>query len=161
MVELAIAIVIVGILAAVAVPRLSRAHRCAKASALLADARGLQLAVEHYAAEHLGRSPAHNSDGTISADAVLFANRLLMPTDDGGNPGATGMYGPYLRFIPLNVCNGQSTIRIGGMPGGTGAAGWHFDPVRQVVCADDSPATAQATLEQMKTSELVEAAGPG
>jgi prepilin-type N-terminal cleavage/methylation domain-containing protein len=155
--ELVIVLVILAVITAIAIPRFSVAAENARASALLADAYTLQSAVQHYAAEHTGRTPAHNVDGSL-ADGALFARRLLERTDETGTPSPTGLFGPYLRTMPMNAVNGRDSFRVGGAAGGEDSDGWQFDPATLEVVADDSPESAAATRGHKKTKEFIEKA---
>jgi prepilin-type N-terminal cleavage/methylation domain-containing protein len=123
--EVAIVIVILGTIAAIAIPRVSRAAAGSREAALAASLRELNSAAERYAAEHEGRTPAHEADGSVTALQVRLARRLLRPTDLTGS--VAGPFGPYLRAIPVNPINGSDRIRIDGQPAGSGRAGWRFD----------------------------------
>lgn len=147
--------VLVTVIAIIAAPRVSRAAQTARASALVADARTLQLAIEHYAAEHGGRTPDVNPDGSLTTSPVIFAQRLLARTDGLGNINPAGIYGPYLRRIPRNRYGGNNALRVGGPPPGGGGAGWHFDPSKGTLAADDSPATAQLTITSIGATAII------
>lgn len=154
--ELVIVAVLVTVIAFIAAPRVSRAAQTARASALVADARTLQLAIEHYAAEHGGRTPDINPDGTQTLSPAVFAQRLIGRTDHMGTPSPTGLYGPYLRKIPKNRYGGTNLFRIGGAPaGGGGGTGWHFDPLKGTLAADDSAATAQLTMTTVGAAVVI------
>lgn len=94
LIELVIVVIIIGVLAAIAVPRLSRGTEGAGDSALAANLAELRKAIDRYAAEHGGNYP---DDDTIAQQLTQF-------TDDQGNISATrtGQHhlGPYLRKVP-------------------------------------------------------------
>ncbi|MCC6660934.1 MAG: type II secretion system protein [Phycisphaerales bacterium] len=152
--ELVVVICILGVVAAIAIPRFSVATEIARTSALLCDAYSLQTAIQHYAAEHMGRPPTQNVDGTAAGPA-LFARRLLEKSDECGTLNPAGAFGPYLRSMPVNGVNGMLSLRIGGNAPGENSAGWHFDPVTLEVSADDSPESAAATKGHRKTKEFI------
>ena len=79
--ELVIVVVIMGIIAAIAIPRMSRASKSAGEAAVESNLAVLQNAIEQYAAEH---------DGTYPTVAD-FEKQLTAKIGD---------YGPYLRKIP-------------------------------------------------------------
>jgi general secretion pathway protein G/type IV pilus assembly protein PilA len=144
--ELAIVLVIVGVVAAIAVPRLSSAVSNAKNAGVLANVRSFKRAIDMYIEEHDGRNPAQLPDRSIDNAPGQFKNRLLKRTKNTGIVDAVaGLYGPYLSAIPVNPMNGQSTVRIAGAPPGNGSGGWWFDPVTAELLADDSAASAAAT----------------
>lgn len=152
--ELVISLVILAVITAIAIPRFSIAGESARASALLAAAHTLQTAVEHYAAEHMGRTPAQNADGSLT-DGAMFARRLLERTDESGAISPGGPFGPYMRSMPVNSVNGLDTFRVGGAEAGGDTHGWQFDPDAAQVAADDSPESAAATKKQKKTTEFI------
>ncbi len=133
-------VVIIGIVAAIAVPRLSAGARGARVSSLKSDLRTVQYAIDLYTVEHAGRHPAQKADGSTDADASNFVKRLVLETDIDGAAGTT--YGPYLRAIPANPFTGLKTIRINGAVKGGGLAGWHFDTATATFSADDTVAHA-------------------
>ncbi len=61
LVELVVVIVIIGIIAAIAVPRMSNAVAGARESVLKADLRALRTAIDLYAIEHDGSPPDGSS----------------------------------------------------------------------------------------------------
>lgn len=94
LIELVIVIVIMGIISAVAIPRLSRGSRTAGASALKSDLATLRNAIELFAAEHDGKYP-----GTTLANQVTqYSNNTGGTTS--ATKTATEVYGPYLKEMP-------------------------------------------------------------
>jgi prepilin-type N-terminal cleavage/methylation domain-containing protein len=142
LVELVIVVVIIGIVAAIAIPRVSSAAGRSRGAALRADLRLLTGAVDHYAAEHAGRTPGHEPGGGLNTDGDLFAKRLTMKTNEAGTVTAD-IYGPYLRAIPANPANGLASIRINGAAAGANTDGWRFDTTLREFTADDSVESAQ------------------
>jgi type II secretory pathway pseudopilin PulG len=123
-VELLIVTAIVGVLAAIAIPRVSAGGDNARASGLAASVRTLQYAVDLYAAEHVNRGPTVDPDGSVSTSGLATALRLMRQTDDFGNLG--GIFGPYLRNWPTNPYNGKRSIRVDGPAAGTNVDGWRI-----------------------------------
>ena len=102
LVELIIVIVILGIIAAVAIPRLSSGSRNASESALRVNLQAMRNAIDYYYTEHHNVFPAANGDGTNAADsAEAFETQLLQWTKANGtvsaNQDAAFPYGPYIR----------------------------------------------------------------
>lgn len=145
--ELVIVIMIIGVISAIAVPRASRAATGARDSAAIASARIMRRALDYYAVEHEGRSPAHDADWSINQDALTFEYRLTKKTKDTGSPGT--LLGPYLRRLPENPHNALATIRIGGDPAGQGTHGWWYSPDRDVLLPDDSPESASEAVKSV------------
>lgn len=106
LIELVIVVVIIGVLAAIAIPRLSRGASGANDSAVSGNLKVLRTAIDLYASEHGGAYPS----------ATNIANQLTMFTDDAGNTSATKtgnfIYGPYLRAVP--------PLPVGARKGATG-----------------------------------------
>ena len=110
LIELVIVIVIIGVISAIAIPRMTRGAHNAGATALKGSLSVLRSAIELYTAEHEGRLPT-------LAD---IADQLTMFTKiDGTDPNAavdtaTGrIYGPYVREIPplpVGTKKGATTI---------------------------------------------------
>lgn len=140
LVEVAIVVIIIGIVAAIAVPRMGGAVVRTRVGSLRADVAALDRAAEMYAAEHSGRCPAHDSAGTLDTSGEALAARLLGATHESGAPG--GWLGPYLLRVPPNPFNGRSTVRVDGAPAGAGTHGWCYDSATWSFRADDSPAMA-------------------
>ena len=94
LVELVIVVVIVGLLAAIAIPRFSRGASGATDSAIAGDLAVLRNAIEMYAAEHTGTYPK----------AATFSDQLTLYSDAAGNTNATRTavfeFGPYLHAVP-------------------------------------------------------------
>jgi len=53
-----------------------------------------------------------------------------------------GQFGPYVRKIPVNPCNGLDTVRFDGEPAGANQAGWRFDTKTGLFQADNNAAYA-------------------
>ncbi|MFW6158954.1 MAG: type II secretion system protein [Planctomycetota bacterium] len=116
LVELLVVIIILGILAAIAVPQFGESSTEAKIAALDQNLAALRGAIELYHHYHNGKYPGvvaqHRdtaSEGPAAhADAVdAFTKQLTMYSDAGGNTCAEKNsafpYGPYLRTgIPKN-----------------------------------------------------------
>ena len=110
LIELVIVIVIIGVISAIAIPRLTRGANNAAAVALRGDLAVLRSAIELYRAEHEGKFPTKSA----------FTKQMTMYTKiDGTDPNvavdvATGrIYGPYLRAVPplpVGVKKGQTGV---------------------------------------------------
>ena len=106
--ELVIVVVIIGIIAAIAVPRMSRASAGASDKALAGDLAVLRNAIDMYGAEHNGTYPA----------AATIVDQLTLWTDNNGAtadaPDPNHIYGPYIRSSP--------PLPVGAKKGNTGIA---------------------------------------
>ena len=122
LVELVIVLVIIGVIAAIAVPRLTRGATNASATALAADLAALRNAIELYRAEHEGAFPT----------LANFVSQLTQFSDSPGTTfGAAAdvangiVYGPYLKGIPalpVGAQKGSTTVAAAGAAG----VGWVY-----------------------------------
>lgn len=134
LVELVIVVVILGIIAAIAVPRMDGRAQRTRAASLISTERTLQEAIERYRAEHGGRTPAHAANGTVDTSGPRFWQRLTSATNHDG--GAGPHFGPYLRTLAPNPVNRLDGVRINGAPAGAGTHGWRFDVALAIIQAD-------------------------
>ena len=131
LVELVMVVTIIGIIAAIAVPRMSGATSRASANALQATLTNVRKAIDCYYAEH-GKYPGY-LPGTITPDGDYFINQLLMYTNSNGDTkptyGNPYLYGPYLRApFPVNPTNNLDTVHVKATPADAdpadGSVGW-------------------------------------
>lgn len=131
LVELVMVVTIIGILAAIAVPRMSTVTARASAHALHATLTNVRKAIDCYYAEH-GKYPGY-IPGTDTPDGDYFADQLLMYTNARGDTNATYgnpyLYGPYLRApFPTNPTNNLDTVHVKATPvdadPAEGSVGW-------------------------------------
>jgi len=150
MVELAIVVAIMAVIAAIAVPRVSRAVEDSREKAKLTDVVTVQKAIDMYMAEHGDLSPAENPDGSKISGSDAFWQRLIEKTDADGTASAAGLYGPYLRRQPTNLSNGLDTVRIDGLAAGANTHGWHFDTGDELFLPDDSAESVSIAKDVLK-----------
>jgi prepilin-type N-terminal cleavage/methylation domain-containing protein len=131
LVELVIVVTILGMVAAIAVPRVTTAGMRASANALELTLTNVRKAVDVYFAEH-GRFPGY-APGTGAPSGTDFVNQLTMYSNRAGNTSATYgggfVFGPYLRApFPKNPANKLSTVHVKATRGApdpaSGSAGW-------------------------------------
>ncbi|MGQ0628600.1 MAG: type II secretion system protein [Phycisphaerales bacterium] len=134
LVELVMVVITIGIVAAIAVPRFSRAALDARDAAFIRTAVTLQNAIDLYNAEHADRSPAINAAGAVDPVGLNLTRRLTQTTDDDGGLG--GIWGPYLRDWPVNPVNNRRTVRIDGAPAGANSHGWRFNTAKGTIESD-------------------------
>jgi general secretion pathway protein G len=97
LVELVIVLVIIGIIAAIAIPRLTRGATNASATAVAADLAVLRNAIELYRAEHEGEFP---TVADFASQLTQFSNIAGNAFSVTPNTGTGIIYGPYLKSIP-------------------------------------------------------------
>ena len=130
LVEILIVVVILGILAAIIVPRFSDATDQARNSQLKKDLRTIRSQLELYNMEHGNNYPA-NADGD---DADTFLAQLTQKTNEEGEYGAAAdpapTLGPYVRTMPKNpfAIDGADQIELGDTQNPDGRPGWFYDP---------------------------------
>ena len=141
LVELLIVVVILGVLAAIAIPQFSASTDDSKAAALDATLSNLRTAIELYYQQH-GSYPsavaAGGSFGAIDTEAA-FVSQLVKFTSAAGavsnTKDATYKYGPYLKksTIPADPSKNVATVEVInlgslGMTATSGdPGGWKFD----------------------------------
>ena len=141
LVELLIVVVILGVLAAIAIPQFSASTDDSKAAALDATLSNLRTAIELYYQQH-GSYPsavaAGGSFGAIDTEAA-FVSQLVKFTSAAGavsnTKDATYKYGPYLKksTIPADPIKNVATVEVInlgslGMTATSGdPGGWKFD----------------------------------
>jgi len=131
LVELVMVVTIIGIIAAIAVPRVSSASNNATRNALEATLANVRKAIDTYYAEHNffpGYDPANGSP-----NGDQFVKQLTMYSDAQGHTNATPvapyLFGPYLRApFPVNPANQLRTVSVKAAPASAnpaaGSVGW-------------------------------------
>lgn len=129
LIELVIVVVIIGIIAAIAVPRMSRGADTAAENALRMNLAQVRNAIELFRTE-VGSLPP-GATGTAFTNA-LTQYRLTDGTFQAAQPAAGTSYtGPYLRQLPaapLGRAKGQNGVDVGtsATVPSTGAA-WYYN----------------------------------
>jgi general secretion pathway protein G len=134
--EILIVVVILGILAAIAVPKLSNASHVARESTLKDDLRFLRTQITVYHSQHHDVSPGYpGGDVTQTATETDLVAQLTQFTDDQGHVSASASaayrWGPYLTQMPDNPLNSLHSIKILGAPDtftADGSTGWLYQP---------------------------------
>jgi prepilin-type N-terminal cleavage/methylation domain-containing protein len=143
LVELMIVVAVLGILAAIVVPQFQSHTTDAKASAAKANLRTLRGAIELYTAQHSGVPPGYLADQLVPS--WLLPLQLIFYTDGEGNAAGTKSlvfrYGPYLKRIPKNPFNDETTIRMLAdaepFPGSAdGSFAWIYKPATKRIRMD-------------------------
>jgi type II secretory pathway pseudopilin PulG len=124
-------VTILGLVAAIAIPRMSGAVTSATANSLEASLANVRRAIDVYYAEHDSYPGYDPSNG--SPNGVYFVRQLLEFSDNRGRPNSAPTsvyrYGPYLRRpFPKNPFNGLDTVHVKANPGDAdpadGTVGW-------------------------------------
>jgi len=145
LVEILIVVVILGIIAAVALPRFSNASAEARASMLMDDLRVMRCQISVFKAQHLGVPPGHpDCDPSQPATEEAFTEHMTMASTAEGEtaaPGTAGFrYGPYMREVPPNPVNGKNTLEIIGadeeVPAADDSHGYIYQPSTLTFKAD-------------------------
>ncbi len=150
LVEILIVVLILGILAAIVLPKFSNASEIARASMMADDLRVVRVQLTVFKAQHYSISPGYpNCDPTAAPTEADFINHMTMASNVSGAtaaPGTPGFdYGPYLRDVPENPINGKTTVQIIGNAeafpvAGDNSHGWVYKPSALTFKAD-SPGT--------------------
>jgi len=163
LVELLIVVIIIGILAAVAIPQFGDSATDAKISALGSDLAAVRNAIELYYHQHTSKYPGIIATHKAGAAAPVahadveeaFAYQLTMYSDAAGNTSDTKdttnfPYGPYLKQgIPANPLPAAGAVNnAGGVTVGTEtgpitaeadpATGWRFSSETGVFIANNA-----------------------
>lgn len=159
LVELVVAIIILGLLAAMAIPRLSQGAVDGDEADLRAHLAVLRTAIELYYHDH-GAYPGREPAGSSTADAetaVAFVRQLIRYTDAAGRvsatPGERFCYGPYLRqgvppcpVAPRSPSAGVWLVSGSAIPAysqAAGNAGWVYNCDTGYVAANSPGVDAQ------------------
>jgi general secretion pathway protein G len=116
LVEILIVVIILGILAAIAIPQFSNASAQSRVNSLMGQIKTLRAQIELFKIQHTDVIPD------------LVANQwaqLLNTTNPTGAVDATaaGIYGPYVNKTPANPLNSNTTVAAGAGAG----VGWVYD----------------------------------
>jgi len=138
--EIVIVIVVLGIIAAIAVLRMSRAAEGSADAALTRDLRTLRQAIELYRVEHDGLVPPGPNvelalTGYSNREGTIFGPTAAAPV------GA--IYGPYLQQAPpLPVGNRKGASAIATNSGDS--VGWVYDADDGMIRANCGPSERDA-----------------
>ncbi len=158
LVELVIVVVIIGVIAAIAVPRISGGAAASDESALKANLTILRNAIDRYAAEHDGTFPGAAPDGiggTVNS-ALAFVNQLTGYSNAQGKVSMTqdssSRLGPYLRRVPpLPVGDNRDSAEVAVDTSNsppvvtTGSEGWVYNPTTGEIIANSDKANRDNT----------------
>lgn len=162
LVELVMVVVIIGIVAGIAVPRMSSTATHASANAMQATLMNVRTAIECYYAEH-NRYPGYDpANGSANGDQ--FVNQLTMYSNAQGQTNAVRaaphVYGPYLRKpFPVNLANNLATVHVKATRAAAspadGSVGW----VAVLATGDFGVSATDAQLDKVGVVEALGKAG--
>lgn len=117
LVEILIVVIILGILAAVALPKFSNASAAAKASMLADNLRIMRTQLAVFQGQHNGVAPGYPGCDTTKtpteADFVAHMTKSSTAFGDTAQPGTAGYhYGPYFREMAVNPVNSKASVKI-------------------------------------------------
>jgi len=115
LVELIIVVSIIGILAALVIPKFTNASEMARVSSTQDQLRSIRTSLDRYKVDHDGVYPAIGNVWT----------GLAGKTDRDGTVNASGDYGPYLIKPASNPFTNSATVVAVGA--GTATDGWEYD----------------------------------
>jgi general secretion pathway protein G len=153
LVEILIVVMIIGILAAIAIPKFSNASQTARVNALKEDLRLMRTQISVYKSQHAANPGYPGGDTQQEPTAAVAADQLLKFTDGNGNVSDTQSnifrWGPYLDAIPKNPVNGEAGFKILGPAEAfvaDGTTGWLYQPLTgtfkaNIVGVDDTGRT--------------------
>lgn len=132
LVELVVVLAIIGMLASMAIPRISQGSVRANGAAIAGSLNTMRKAVLYYAIEHRNQFPGPTAE--------LAVAQLTQYSDLGGGTSPvrtpSAQFGPYLNNIPpcpIGYGKGNSTLLIDTVnsppkPQSTSTAGWVYNP---------------------------------
>lgn len=138
LVELILVIIILGCIAAIAIPRIGRATEGSSEAALRADLRTFRTAIDMYRVEHDDIVPGlRDAGGTGMENGEAFKRQLTWFTSKEGKASQTHdttyYLGPYLQAIPplpvgKNAGSGTViTTNSFSTPGTQAGYGWEYE----------------------------------
>lgn len=119
LVELMIVVSVLGILAALVIPKFTDASVMAQSSATLDTLRRTRTALERYKLDH----------GDTFPEIDDLWDALTGKSNQDGTLNASGDYGPYIKVVPINPFTNSSTVEDFGS--GTATDGWEYDTTEQ------------------------------
>lgn len=117
LVEILVVVVLLGIMAAIVIPKVSGWTNSAKDSALATDLKMLRRYILVYKAQHLEVAPGYpDGDTTQSPTEQAFVDQITTSSNSRGQTAAVGTpgfeRGPYLAKIPVNPFNDKTSIQM-------------------------------------------------
>ena len=102
--EIFVVVIILGIMAAIVVPKFSQAGNEARLSYMVSDLQKVRAQIELYRIQHDDLLPGQKAVGTAISE-YDFIRELTTKGPEG--------FGPYLEKMPVNPFNNASTVSFG------------------------------------------------
>jgi len=117
LVEILIVVLILGLIAAIALPRFSNASAAARTSMLADNLRLVRMQIAIFRSQHMGVAPGYpGCDPTAAPTEEAFVTHMTDSSDAQGNtaaPGTAGFrFGPYFSEMVANPINGKATVQM-------------------------------------------------
>jgi len=128
LVEVLIVVIILGILAAIVIPKFTSASTESRDTSVRANLKTMRTQIQLYAAQHNGLYP----------QLATFENELTLASNEDGQTAAVNTpgfpFGPYILQIPLNPFTLTRTVTAGEV----GSSAWYYNEAIGDFCANDS-----------------------
>jgi len=125
-IEVVITAIVLGLVGMTVYPKFMEASGESRTGELIDELQTMRAQLAIYRVQHEDLYPPTNSFEDF---------KCAMTTQ-------IGQFGPYVRRIPVNPCNGLDTVRFDGEPAGANQAGWRFDTKTGLFQADNNAAYA-------------------
>ncbi len=117
LIEILIVVIILGLIAAIALPKFSNAAALARANTLRDNIRTVRVQLAVFKSHHLSVSPGYpNGDPNAVPTAQAFLDQLTLASNQNCSTAPRGTvgydYGPYFYELPANPVNGKAAIQI-------------------------------------------------
>ncbi len=145
LVEILIVVMILGILAAIAIPKMSNAAQVARENSLKEDLRQFRTQLSVYKSQHTVYPGYPNGDSAQTPTAAATQAQLQQYSSTTGQTSATQssfyQWGPYLDAWPVNPINGKSDLKILADTDSftpDDSTGWLYQPSTGLIKANNS-----------------------
>jgi len=136
MIEILIVVAILGIAAAIVLPKFSNASQTARDNVLKDELRYLRTQIVVFKAQHRDVPPGYPGGNVMAVpSAAEFVQQMTKNTDERCNVGAPSQVfhlGPYLSKMPPNPINALDTVIVvagnAAMPAPDNSTGWIYKP---------------------------------
>ncbi len=121
LVELVIVVAILGILAAMVIPRFSSATNEARSNGALSQLGSVRKQIEVWKLDHGANYPTLSQIQAGPSDWDVFTSRTLLD----GSVDSAGGFGPYFPVPPMNTFTNSTLVVEAGSP--ADVAGWTYN----------------------------------